>query len=186
MSIMRSSSLLSLLFVLLVLLFRECLGQLPHILLMVADDFGWSDIGYHHEDATYSTPSIDRLIETGIELTNYYVHSMCTPTRSAMFTGKYSFKNGLQMKATILCGSSARLPPEHKTLAEILKDTGYTTHMVGKWHLGYASTDYTPTGRGFDSHIGFYQHSVDYYTQFSIFIRIAATQKRFQMFIKFH
>ena len=78
----------------------------PHILLIVVDDFGWSDIGYNRDDITgYNTPNIDNLISTGIELTNYYVHPLCTPTRAALLTGKYSFKNGLQMKDTILAGS---------------------------------------------------------------------------------
>ena len=97
---------------------------------------------------------------------------MCTPTRAALLTGKYSFNNGLQMKETIMGGSEAHLPLEHKTMAELLRYYGYATHIVGKWHLGYASFDYTPTERGFDTHVGFYQHSQDYYLQFSIYIYI--------------
>eukprot|EP01084_Bolivina_argentea_P278740 476338_1 len=133
----------------------------PHILLMFIDDLGFTDIS--HNNAEYETPNIDNLIETGIELTNYYTHADCSPTRSALLTGQYSFKNGLQYITTIPPGTTEHIPFENPTLPELLKEHGYINHMIGKWHQGYASFNMTPTGRGFDSHYGFLQGGQSYY-----------------------
>ena len=120
------------------------------------DDLGWADIGAH--DAGYETKNIDALLSSGIELTNYHVHSVCSPTRSALMTGQYSFKLGLQRtNPPIQPMTMEHLPYDAPTIAELLKKAGYRTHMLGKWHLGYASWNMTPTARGFDTHYGYYQ-----------------------------
>lgn len=134
----------------------------PHILFLVVDDLGWTDISAH--GAEYETANIDKLLSTGVELTNYHVHLDCSPTRSALMTGQYSFKNGLQSIRTIQAGTTQHIPFENPTLPELLRKADYSTHMLGKWHLGYAAWNMTPTGRGFDSHYGYLQGAEDYYT----------------------
>jgi len=133
----------------------------PHVLFLLVDDLGWTDISKHN--AEYETKNIDQLLDSGIELTNYYVHLDCSPTRSAIMTGQYSFKNGLQNIATIGPGTMEHIPFENPTFAELMKKESYSTHMLGKWHLGYAAWNMTPTGRGFDSYFGYMQGMVDYY-----------------------
>ena len=133
----------------------------PHVLLLVVDDLGWTDISAHN--AEYQTPVFDELIGSGIELTNYYVHLDCSPTRSAIMTGQYSFKNGLQSINTIGPGTTEHIPFENPTFAELMKQQEYYTAMLGKWHLGYAAWNMTPTGRGFDSYFGYLQGAQDYY-----------------------
>jgi len=133
----------------------------PHVLFLLVDDMGWADIGAH--DAGYPTTNIDSLLSTGIELTNYHVHFVCTPTRSALLSGQYSFRLGLQ--TVIRPQTLQHLPFDGvATMPELLKTAGYQTHMLGKWHLGYAAWNMTPTARGFDSHYGYFQGSEDYYT----------------------
>lgn len=152
--------------------FRLCLvcaatahaaGSKPNIVFMALDDVGWSDVGYHGSD--FPTPNIDRLATEGVRLEKYYVNQVCSPTRSAFMTGRYPFHTGLQHCITIAPGSHAHIPAEVPTLAETLQAAGYSTAMVGKWHIGYASWDYTPTGRGFESFAGYLQGFVDYYTK---------------------
>ena len=132
----------------------------PHVLLLLVDDLGWADIGAYN--AGYETKNIDNLIKSGIELTNYHVHFVCTPTRSALMTGQYAFKLGLQSVNPIMPGSTEHLPLDVPTMPELLKKAGYQTHMLGKWHLGYASWNMTPTARGFDTHYGYFQGAEDY------------------------
>eukprot|EP01084_Bolivina_argentea_P015802 29610_1 len=132
----------------------------PNILLMVIDDLGYTDISAH--GAEYQTKNIDSLISSGIELTNYHVHYICTPTRSALMTGQYSFKNGLQ--TGVQPATTKHIPAQNPTFPELLRKFNYTNHMEGKWHLGYAAWNMTPTARGFDTHFGYYQGAEDYYT----------------------
>ena len=134
----------------------------PNILLMVVDDLGMADISLH--GAEYDTPNIDALFTGGVELTNYYVQPTCSPTRSSIMTGMYSWKTGLQFRGTISPATTEHIPFEMPTMAELLSKAGYATHALGKWHLGYASHNMTPTGRGFDSHFGYYQGQETYYT----------------------
>eukprot|EP01084_Bolivina_argentea_P015801 29607_1 len=133
----------------------------PNILFMVIDDLGWTDISCH--GAEYETKNICGLIQNGIELTNYYVHPVCSPTRSAIMTGQYSFKNGLQSMTTIWPSTTEHVPFKNPMLPEFTRKYGYTNHMLGKWHLGYAAWNMTPTGRGFESHRGYFQGAEDYY-----------------------
>ena len=140
-------------------------GLKPHILLVVADDLGWADHSiYVGEDGTdIPTPNLRRLANSGVTLSNYYVQQVCSPTRTALMTGRFPFRVGMQHSTTILPGSTAHVPLETPMLPEMLKTEGYNTHMIGKWHLGYAKEEFTPMGRGFDSHLGYYQAMCDYY-----------------------
>eukprot|EP01060_Flectonema_neradi_P007077 TRINITY_DN148_c0_g1_i1.p1 TRINITY_DN148_c0_g1~~TRINITY_DN148_c0_g1_i1.p1 ORF type:complete len:493 (+),score=88.02 TRINITY_DN148_c0_g1_i1:78-1556(+) len=135
----------------------------PHILYMVVDDLGWTDVGFH--GSNFPTPVLDKLVTESVEMSKYYVQPSCSPTRSSLMTGRYPFNMGMQHLTTIIPGSTAHIPLDVKTIAEVMKEQGYETHMVGKWHLGYASWKYTPIGRGFDTFTGYLGGMIDYYNR---------------------
>ena len=116
-------------------------------------DIFYSDFSFNSKDSPISTTYIDNIAEKGIILTQYYTHSLCTPSRAALLTGRYHVNTGLNF--VLLPGSPAGLRDGTVTLPELLKQSAnYTTSMVGKWHLGHARHKMTPTGRGFDSFTG--------------------------------
>ncbi|XP_050413813.2 arylsulfatase J isoform X1 [Patella vulgata] len=131
----------------------------PHILLIVADDYGWNDIGYHGSEI--KTPTLDGLAKEGVKLENYYVQPICSPTRSQLLTGRYQIHTGLQ-HSIIWWSQDSGLPSDSPTIAEKLKHVGYKTHAVGKWHLGFARVKYLPTSKGFDTFYGFWGGSESY------------------------
>eukprot|EP01065_Artemidia_motanka_P007434 TRINITY_DN1369_c3_g1_i1.p1 TRINITY_DN1369_c3_g1~~TRINITY_DN1369_c3_g1_i1.p1 ORF type:complete len:525 (+),score=166.56 TRINITY_DN1369_c3_g1_i1:78-1577(+) len=133
----------------------------PHLVLMVLDDIGWADLSMR--GSSFPTPNLDSLAQGGVLLDRYYVQPVCSPTRSSFMTGRYPFHTGMQHFDTLMPGTEAHLPLDVPTLPELLKETGYETHMVGKWHLGYAKHKYTPVGRGFQTYMGYLQGQVDYY-----------------------
>jgi arylsulfatase A-like enzyme len=134
----------------------------PHILYIVADDIGWKDVGFHGA-TDIKTPNLDKLAAEGARLDQFYVQPMCTPTRAAMLTGRYPFRYGLQ---TIVIPSKGTygLATDEYTLPQTLKDAGYRTEMIGKWHLGHADQKYWPRQRGFDYHYGAVLGEIDYFT----------------------
>ncbi|KAF4519335.1 hypothetical protein B566_EDAN008257 [Ephemera danica] len=109
--------------------------QQPNIIILVGDDVGWNDVAFHGSNQV-PTPNIDALAYSGVILNNYYVMQLCSPSRSALMTGRH---------------------PIH---------IGYATHIVGKWHLGFFHELYTPTFRGFDSHFGYWTAVMDYFTHY--------------------
>jgi len=125
----------------------------PNIVFILADDFGYRDVGYHGSTAI-RTPTLDRLADGGVRLDNYYVQPLCTPSRSQLLSGRYDIHTGLQHGMIAPCQANS-LPKETPTLADELRDAGYATHMVGKWHLGHYAEQLIPTRRGFDSFFGF-------------------------------
>lgn len=135
----------------------------PNIVLIVADDLGYNDVPWHNPDVR--APNIRKLARQGIILENHYVLPLCTPSRAALLTGIYPFRYGKQAGESLPL-SPTGLNTSITLLPERLKDLGYSTHLIGKWHLGYCSWDYTPTRRGFDSFYGFYLGSQTYYTQY--------------------
>ncbi len=136
-------------------------AQQPNILHIVADDLGWKDVGYHGSDI--STPSIDSLAANGIRLESFYAQPMCTPTRACLMTGRYPFRYGLQT-AVIPSGHTYGLPTDEYLLPQALKAVGYTTAIIGKWHLGHADQKYWPRQRGFDYQYGPLIGEIDYFT----------------------
>ncbi|XP_064616928.1 arylsulfatase J-like [Liolophura sinensis] len=133
----------------------------PHILFILVDDLGYGDVGYHGSEI--QTPVIDRLAQNGVKLENYYVQPLCTPTRSQLLSGRYQIHTGLQ-HGKFSNTQPTGLPLDSPTLADKLREAGYSTHLTGKWHLGFYRNAYLPTSRGFDSFYGILGGSCDHYS----------------------
>jgi arylsulfatase A-like enzyme len=133
----------------------------PHIVHIVADDLGWKDVGFHGSDIR--TPAIDRLAEGGARLQAFYTQSMCTPTRACLMTGRYPFRYGLQT-GVILSTHTYGVPTDEWLLPQALKEAGYRTAIIGKWHLGHGDRKYWPRQRGFDHQYGPLIGEIDYFT----------------------
>jgi arylsulfatase A-like enzyme len=125
---------------------------------MVVDDMGWGDVGYHGSEI--ATPNIDALAASGVNIDRAYNFPICSPTRAALMTGR----NPLQYGIDAPLENDAMLPANLKLLPEYLREQGYQTWMVGKWHLGMARVSAMPNARGFDSFYGFLGGFVDFYT----------------------
>ncbi|XP_078610511.1 arylsulfatase B-like [Branchiostoma floridae x Branchiostoma japonicum] len=133
----------------------------PNILFIVADDLGWNDVGWHNPDVI--TPNLDKLAGDGVILNQSYYNPICTPSRSSFMTGFYPYHIGTQ-HSVFFHMKPQGVPLKYTFLPEKLREQGYATHMVGKWHLGFCDWKYTPTRRGFDSFYGYYEAEEDYYT----------------------
>ena len=134
----------------------------PNIVVIVADDLGSADLGYR--GSKIKTPNIDGLAKGGVRLESYYGLPLCTPARAALMTGRYPMRHGLQT-LVIFPSHKYGLPTDEKTLPQALKEVGYGTYMVGKWHLGHADKKYWPQNRGFDHFYGNVVGEVDYFTK---------------------
>jgi len=134
----------------------------PNIIVVLADDLGNADLGYR--GSKIKTPNLDKLANTGVRLESYYGQQLCTPARAALMTGRYPMRHGLQT-FVIFPGHKYGLPTDEVTLPQALKGAGYSTWMVGKWHLGHADKQYWPQNRGFDHFYGNLVGEVDYFTK---------------------
>ncbi len=127
----------------------------PNFILIFIDDMGYGDIGAFGSTAN-RTPGIDAMAEEGMKLTSFYAHPVCTPSRAALMTGCYPMRNGLQTgywHPVLMPGDPQGIHPDEITVAEVLKQRGYATGMVGKWHLG-DQPEFLPTNHGFDYYFG--------------------------------
>lgn len=125
----------------------------PNIVLMMADDMGFSDLGCYGGEI--ETPNLDKLAANGVRFTQFYNTGRCCPTRAALLTGLYPHQAGVghMVRNDGLPGYEGALNQQSVTLAEVLQDAGYTTLMVGKWHVGSAPGKW-PLDRGFDRYWG--------------------------------
>ncbi len=133
----------------------------PNIVYIVADDLGSKDVGFHGSDI--KTPNLDKLAAGGVKLEQFYAQPMCTPTRACLMTGRYPFRYGLQT-LVIASNHTYGLPTDEWLLPQALKEAGYTTAIIGKWHLGHADPKYWPRQRGFDVQYGPLIGEIDYFT----------------------
>ena len=139
-------------------------AQRPNVIIMVADDLGWADVGFHGGDI--DTPSLDRLAAEGVELSRFYTTPICSPTRAALMTGRNPIRLGIAY-GVILPWDNNGVHPDERFLPEAFLDLGYQTAMVGKWHLGHAQQTYHPNSRGFEHFYGHLHTEVGYYPPFA-------------------
>ncbi|CAG2122332.1 unnamed protein product, partial [Medioppia subpectinata] len=145
----------------------------------MADDMGWADVGYHSNHVL--TPNIDTLAADGVVLDHYYTQPLCSPSRGALLTGVHPIHTGLQ-NSIIVHQSPTGLPLHFKLWPQYLKQRhNYSTHIVGKWHLGFARKEYTPTYRGFDSHVGYWGSSEYFYNHTNCFNNVCGHDFRHNM-----
>jgi arylsulfatase A-like enzyme len=137
----------------------------PNVVLILMDDLGYGDLGsYGAPDVR--TPNIDRLAREGVRLTNAYANgAVCTPTRTALITGRYQQRFRLEWALGATPGDlELGLPATGTSLPALLKANGYATGLVGKWHLGW-KPEFGPLTHGFDEFYGFLSGAHDYYTR---------------------
>jgi arylsulfatase A-like enzyme len=143
----------------------------PNIVFIVADDLGYADLGcYGGRDAAFGpvSPVLDGLAANGLKLTQGYANSpVCSPTRFALMTGRYQYRLRGAAEEPIRSDSRGNtalgLPPAHPTLPSLLRDSGYRTALIGKWHLGYPP-HFGPLRSGYDEFFGPLSGGVDYFT----------------------
>jgi arylsulfatase B len=132
----------------------------PNVVILVADDLGWADVGYRGGDI--ETPAIDRLAKEGVVMDRFYATPICSPTRAALMTGRDPLKLGIAYDQ-IHPWYNVGLPPDAYTIADAFREDGYQTGMVGKWHLGHTQAHQLPNAHGFDQFHGHLQTNTDYY-----------------------
>jgi arylsulfatase A len=128
----------------------------PNILLINCDDLGYGDLGCYGS-SVHSTPAVDRLAAEGRRFTDFYMaSSVCSPSRAAMLTGSYPARVGfaeLDGNPVLFPGQACGLHPDEITIGRLLRDAGYATSLVGKWHCG-DQPEFLPTRHGFDHYFG--------------------------------
>eukprot|EP01043_Picozoa_sp_COSAG02_P035004 COSAG02_NODE_2480_length_8727_cov_7.654381_8_plen_314_part_00 len=138
-----------------------------HILFFLIDDYGFADASYKNQmyngTAAPPTPTIDSLAMSGVRLESYYVNSLCSPTRTALLSGRYAYTIGME-NTVIVDGQDVDLPLNLLTIADYLSQSGWNTSAFGKWDAGMTVWGSTPTCRGFDHYRGFYSAASDYFT----------------------
>ena len=139
-------------------------ASLPNFVLIMADDMGYGDAGCYG-GTHIETPNLDRLAASGMRFTDFHSSgNVCSPTRAGLLTGRYQYRAGVDQ----VVNADPAIPAHHTglqreefTFAEALKQKGYATALMGKWHLGYDAT-FNPTYQGFDQFFGFVSGNIDY------------------------
>lgn len=139
-------------------------AERPNIVVIFMDDLGYSDLRIDGA-LDVRTPNLDRLARESVRLTQCYAAApVCTPTRAAFMTGRYQHRVGLESVISASIGTGHQgLSPEEPTLPRYLRDAGYATALVGKWHLG-SKPEFHPNRHGFDEFFGFLGGALDYYS----------------------
>jgi arylsulfatase A-like enzyme len=137
----------------------------PNVVVFVADDLGWADVGFHGEDQI-RTPSLDRLAREGVQLDRFYTTPICSPTRAALMTGRDPMRLGVAY-GVIMPWHTIGIHPDEHFMPQTFQAAGYQTAMVGKWHLGHAQMTYHPNQRGFDHFYGHLHTEVGYFPPFA-------------------
>ena len=135
----------------------------PNIVVIFCDDLGYGDLGcFGHP--TIHTPHLDRMAAEGVKLTQFYSAApVCTPSRAALMTGRLPIRSGMcsDKRRVLFPDSGGGIPESEVTLAEALREAGYATGCIGKWHLGHLP-EFLPTNNGFDSYFGIpYSNDMD-------------------------
>src|ERR1051325_3798760 len=135
----------------------------PNVVILLADDLGYGDLGcYGHP--TIRTPNLDRMAREGMRFTDFYSAApVCTPSRAALLTGRLAVRSGMahDTRRVLFPNSAGGLPPEEITIADALKERGYATACIGKWHLGHRPS-FVPMRHGFDYYFGLpYSNDMD-------------------------
>ncbi len=135
----------------------------PNVVLIVSDDMGYGDLGVYGAP-DIRTPNLDGLARDGVRLTDFYAAPQCTPTRAALISGRYQqrFRLDAALSGPKSPAGQTGLPATGYTLPQLLKNNGYATALIGKWHLGYRP-EFSPNAHGFDYFFGFKSGYIDYY-----------------------
>lgn len=140
-------------------------GQKPNFIVILADDLGYADVGAQGVSKAVKTPNIDSIAANGVRFTAAYVTCpLCAPSRAGLLTGRYQQRFGFEMNPSGENITNFGLPLTETTIAQSLKDAGYRTGMIGKWHLGNKKP-LTPLDRGFDEYYGFWGGKHSYVEQ---------------------
>jgi len=158
-------------------------GARPNIVFILSDDMGWAEPGFNGGDGEL-TPNLDRLASEGVRMSQFYTHSVCAPTRGAFLTGRYAFRNWMDWRSEdfgkpsyleklglTLAHNEDGVPTRRihaldtneRTIAEALKEAGYFTAIIGKWHAGEWLKEHLPMQQGFMHQYGHYAWGIDYY-----------------------
>ena len=140
-------------------------AQQPNVIIIVADDLGWADVGFHGGEI--ETPALDRLAREGAELDRFYTTPICSPTRAALMTGRDPMRLGVAY-AVFLPWSVAGVHPDEHFMPQSFQAAGYQTALVGKWHLGHAQETYHPNQRGFEHFYGHLHTETGYFPPFGV------------------
>ena len=131
-------------------------SQPPDVLFVLADDLGYNEVNFNNASRGIRTPHLDALASAGVVLDSYYVQPICSPTRSALMTGRYPALLGTQANV-IFWDTPWAVSLNHTFLPELLQGAGYETALFGKWHLGMFKREFTPAARGFNVSVGYLQ-----------------------------
>ncbi len=140
-------------------------AERPNVIVFLADDLGWSDVGFHG-GTQIDTPSLDRIAREGAQLDRFYTTPICSPTRAALMTGRDPMRLGVAY-GVIMPWHNHGIHPDEHFMPESFRAAGYQTAMVGKWHLGHAQMTYHPNERGFDHFYGHLHTEVGYFPPFA-------------------